>query len=765
MPKAQITDCITPAPTMLQRVNFFNRQILTADDMTTDRAYLLQKLRRHNRFEHGWGLVCGLTVTAAPVAGTLWRVQIGSGYALGPYGDEIFVGEAVYFDLLDCVSGGTNLCEPNMPSGGAGTSTTAYLAIQHAECLARPVQVASAGCGCGEDTCQYSRILDSFKIRCLPQLPPQPPPPPILCQVVRGGSRMPCPPCPTDPWVVLAKIVLPSAFTMNITNSNIDNVSVRRVLLSTAVLQDQIVRCCCQGQSSSSPSSSTVSLVDLQSIMVRFVDPNDPNQPFTAAATVTTDTVSLSWEYQLALTGAAPAGGFAVSTASNNSTVTTRPTSVTVSAGATTFTTPAPMPAANYAAGATTITVTATAIPTGDLPIGNVDHQLSGGTMSTVQLTDCTSSKPTRLQRVHFFSRQLLTADDLITDRDYFLEKLRRHNRFLHGWGVVYGLAVAAAPTAAKPWQVRIGSGCALGPYGDEIFVGGAVYFDLAACLAGAETGGTAYVAIRYAECLAIPIQGAISSCGSDEDPCQYSRILDSFQIQCLSQLPPAPKPAPPTLCQIVVGRILAPCPPCPTSPWVVLAKIALPSSSTAEISDSSIDNISNRHIILSTAVLEDQIVRCCCGPVSSSSTSAIASRRVPGLRRGAVPAIPVPLILGQRATRVAGTQQVATQIAVTVMNNGSEAAENVALSVDLSPALSAEDYRLKPAAGWQSASLTQLKSLPTSLPARKAQTFSFEIEPVKQSAAVTITSVASATSSKPGISGTPTRLQAIVGG
>lgn len=141
MQSLQVTDGSQGSATLLERVNFFNRQLLTANDMTTECDYFRQKLRRHDRFMHGWGVVCGLAVTAAPVAGTAWRVEIGPGYALGPYGDEIFVGEAVYFDLAACLSGSaTNPCEPNiLIPGGGGTSTTAYLAIQYAECLARPV--------------------------------------------------------------------------------------------------------------------------------------------------------------------------------------------------------------------------------------------------------------------------------------------------------------------------------------------------------------------------------------------------------------------------------------------------------------------------------------------------------------------------------------------------------------------------------------------------------------------------------------------------
>jgi hypothetical protein len=266
MSSVQLMDCTLATTISLERVNFFNRQLLTADDMNTERDYFLQKLRRHNRFMHGWGVVCGLSVTAAPISGTPWRVQIGSGYALGPYGDEIFVAEAVYFDLAACLSGGaTNPCEPNMLlPGAAGSSTTVYLGIQYAECLARPVQVANSGCGCDDDPCQYSRICDSFQIQCLPQLTDQPPLSQLLCENIASGAIPPCPPCPTNPWVILATITLPPSSSTAIATSNIDNVTNRPVIVSTAILQAQLINCCCGQQNPPPPPSVSLSQIQVR---------------------------------------------------------------------------------------------------------------------------------------------------------------------------------------------------------------------------------------------------------------------------------------------------------------------------------------------------------------------------------------------------------------------------------------------------------------------------------------------------------------------
>lgn len=251
MPGLQTLDCLQPALGKLERVKYFNRMLLTADDMRTDQDFVLQKLRRHNRFLHGWGVVCGLTVTPAPTPALPWRVQIGEGYALGPFGDEIFVGQPVFLDLATCGPGSvTNPCEPSLllqtaPAAGPAV----FVAIKYAECRARPVKALAGGCGCDDEACEYSRIRDSFSLECLGDLPPshQPDPDaPTLCDLASGRRLMTCTPCPTDPWVVLAKVSLPASARTALAETGIDNrPPIRRLVFSTAVIQQQVIDCCC----------------------------------------------------------------------------------------------------------------------------------------------------------------------------------------------------------------------------------------------------------------------------------------------------------------------------------------------------------------------------------------------------------------------------------------------------------------------------------------------------------------------------------------
>jgi hypothetical protein len=71
------------------------------------------------------------------------------------------------------------------------------------------------------------------------------------------------------------------------------------------------------------------------------------------------------------------------------------------------------------------------------------------------------------LKRVRYFAGQLLTAADFEAEQRYFLERHRRHNRLLHGWGVVSGLEVSS--DGNRGGSVRVGPGFALDCVGDEI--------------------------------------------------------------------------------------------------------------------------------------------------------------------------------------------------------------------------------------------------------------------------------------------------------
>ena len=150
-----------------------------------------------------------------PRAGAL-AVTICPGYALGPFGDEIYVPEPAKLDLTYCARPPCDPCSPKHPAAVPPAGTAPLLVmIKYSECPTRPMRTLPAGCGCDETACEYSRIRDGFQLQCAPK--PQPPDdddakdlPPTICETEGDRkTKLPkCPPCPTDPWLVLATITL-----------------------------------------------------------------------------------------------------------------------------------------------------------------------------------------------------------------------------------------------------------------------------------------------------------------------------------------------------------------------------------------------------------------------------------------------------------------------------------------------------------------------------------------------------------------------------
>lgn len=157
----------------LERVRYFCRQLLTADDMTVEQEYFRQKLRRHNHYLHGFGVVCGLSVEPAPDAAHPWRVRICPGYAVAPQGDEILVPAPTLYDLATGAQ--DEPCAPcpcpPVPNVGRDERQIVFLGARYSECSTRPVRLHPAGCGCDDCACDYSRIRDDFCLGTLCEMP------------------------------------------------------------------------------------------------------------------------------------------------------------------------------------------------------------------------------------------------------------------------------------------------------------------------------------------------------------------------------------------------------------------------------------------------------------------------------------------------------------------------------------------------------------------------------------------------------------------
>ncbi|WP_153506323.1 hypothetical protein [Cumulibacter manganitolerans] len=240
-------------------------------------------------------------------------------------------------------------------------------------------------------------------------------------------------------------------------------------------------------------------------------------------------------------------------------------------------------------------------------------------------VTGCATPGAAGMERTRYFTRQLVGADDLTQDQLYQREKSRRHNRMLHGWGIVCGARVRAGDA---PCEVVVESGYVLGPYGDEIVIDGDVVIDVcsedldgnvsspcapadpwcAGVRVDRPSGAPLYLAVAYAECLARPVRAVSDGCGCDDSACEYSRIRDSYRVVVLDRLPATypvdtrpPRFADSVTCTSKDARTAptrpnrdgeqrpAPCAcpacgPCPSEPWVILADLTVDGSAVTDI-------------------------------------------------------------------------------------------------------------------------------------------------------------------------------------
>jgi hypothetical protein len=230
----------------LERVRFFPRQILGADDLNTEQRYFRERQRRHNRFLHGWGVACGCQVQLPQTPASPYQVTICPGYVITPWGDEIMIGSPTLLDLATCIVSSADPCAYGTGRAPVTAATPVpspiYLTVTYKECQVRPVRVAAAGCSCDDAQCDYSRIRDAYQLNCLGTLPASHVPPPStpnelgqLGQMGNPQGILPCPPEPPDNEVLLATITINQRIGQTPTLT-IDYAE-RRLLYSTAMLQ------------------------------------------------------------------------------------------------------------------------------------------------------------------------------------------------------------------------------------------------------------------------------------------------------------------------------------------------------------------------------------------------------------------------------------------------------------------------------------------------------------------------------------------------
>lgn len=199
-----------------ERPRYYPRQIVTADDLNLAQDYFRDKLRRHNRMLHGFGVVCGAELVTSSTA---WCVAINPGYLITPCGDDICLEKQVCFDvrkLCEAPSTSTDPCGCQDTSTAPPTvSGTIYIAVRYKEVKSRPVSAPANGCSCNDSGCEFSRWCDAYEICTLTECPASHQNPPSFEQMFHGPAPD-CPAKPADNWVVLGSVqVNGSAVTVN----------------------------------------------------------------------------------------------------------------------------------------------------------------------------------------------------------------------------------------------------------------------------------------------------------------------------------------------------------------------------------------------------------------------------------------------------------------------------------------------------------------------------------------------------------------------
>jgi hypothetical protein len=143
----------------LVRPRFFAGQVLTEVDLMELERYAITTHRMHNRYLHGWGVVCGLDLVCEDCGdGAVVR----PGYALDPCGRDLIVPTPQHVDVArlirDCIDAERTkpVCDPPVvgPPKGCDRDDHWCVTLRYRESPVRPVTpLANTGrsksCACG----------------------------------------------------------------------------------------------------------------------------------------------------------------------------------------------------------------------------------------------------------------------------------------------------------------------------------------------------------------------------------------------------------------------------------------------------------------------------------------------------------------------------------------------------------------------------------------------------------------------------------------
>lgn len=156
------------------------------------------------------------------------------------------------------------------------------------------------------------------------------------------------------------------------------------------------------------------------------------------------------------------------------------------------------------------------------------------------------------LKRLQYFFGQVLGPQDFRDEQSYFREKMKLHNRCLHGFGTVCGLEVVPVPlpdpcdpAPKQPTRVRIRRGLALDCAGNELIVRRDLVVDLPTHLPPPPPPGkdgdpaTLWVSLCFCEQPADPARPVLpDACGASPD-CVFGKLRDAVRVRVSLEPPP----------------------------------------------------------------------------------------------------------------------------------------------------------------------------------------------------------------------------------
>ena len=170
-------NCTASDTCWIEQPQFFNGQLLTDADLKAGMRYVIEKNKLHNRYLHGWGVVCGLKVKCYPCCsghGSSGKVVVEPGYAIDCCGRDIVVPGEADFDVAAAVQELTRKKKaaagdcgpaPVQPSSACADKTEKYyLVLKYKEEVARPASALKSNDECTVARCLPSRIRECYEL-------------------------------------------------------------------------------------------------------------------------------------------------------------------------------------------------------------------------------------------------------------------------------------------------------------------------------------------------------------------------------------------------------------------------------------------------------------------------------------------------------------------------------------------------------------------------------------------------------------------------